>query len=115
MDTSNILTFITFVVFSIIFVVDIILCDTKEVVWKRKKFTADKARKISNDYSEDIDFIEKEIRQAAKQNKTSVELTIDSEKVVKHFENAKFVVTHVDKCIYNIDWSDNAKRKENIQ
>lgn len=114
MDT-NILTFITFVVFSIIFVVDIILCDTKEVVWKRKKFTADKARKISNDYSEDIDFIEKEIRQAAKQNKTSVELTIDSEKVVKHFENAKFVVTHVDKCIYNIDWSDNAKRKENIQ
>lgn len=45
MDTSNILTFITFVVFSIIFVVDIILCDTKEVVWKRKKFTADKARK----------------------------------------------------------------------
>ena len=114
MDT-NILTFITFVVFSIIFVVDIILCDTKEVVWKRKKFTADKAIKISNDYSEDIDFIEKEIRQAAKQNKTSVELTIDSEKVVKHFENAKFVVTHVDKCIYNIDWSDNAKRKENIQ
>lgn len=115
MDTSNILTFITFVVFSIIFVVDIILCDTKEVVWKRKKFTADKARKISNDYSEDIDFIEKEIRQTAKQNKTSVELTIDSEKVVKHFEKAKFVVTHVDKCIYNIDWSDNAKRKENIQ
>lgn len=111
MDTSNILTFITFVVFSIIFVVDIILCDTKEVVWKRKKFTADKARKISNDYSEDIDFIEKEIRQAAKQNKTSVELTIDSEKVVKHFENAKFVVTHVDKSIYNIDWSNDEKSK----
>lgn len=111
MDTSNILTFITFVVFSILFVVDLILCDTKEVVWKRKKLTADKARKISNDYSEDIDFIEKEIRQAAKQNKTSVELTIDSEKVVKHFENAKFVVTHVDKCIYNIDWSNDAKSK----
>lgn len=112
MDTSNILTFITFVVFSIIFVVDIILCDTKEVVWKRKKFTADKARKISNDYSEDIDFIEKEIRQAAKQNKTSVELTIDSEKVVKHFENAKFVVTHVAKCIYNIDWSNNENKSK---
>lgn len=111
MDTSNILTFITFVVFSIIFVVDIILCDTKEVVWKRKKFTADKARKISNDYSNDIEFIEKEIRQAAKQNKTSVELTIDSEKVVKHFENAKFVVTHVDKSIYNIDWSNDEKSK----
>lgn len=111
MDTSNILTFITFVVFSIIFVVDLILCDTKEVVWKRKKLTADKARKISNDYSEDIDFIEKEIRQAAKQNKTSVELTIYSEKVVKHFENAKFVVTHVDKCIYNIDWNNDEKSR----
>lgn len=112
MDTYNILTFITFVVFSIIFVVDLILCDKKEVVWKKKKLTADKARKISNDYSEDIDFIEKEIRQAAKQNKTSVELTIDNEKVVKHFENAKFVVTHVDKCIYNIDWSNNENKSK---
>lgn len=111
MDTFNILTFITFVVFSILFVIDLVLCDTKEVVWKRKKFTADKARKISDDYSGDIDFIEKEIRQAAKQNKTSVELTIDSEKVVKHFENAKFVVTHIDKCIYNIDWSNDTKSK----
>lgn len=115
MTDLNILTIIAFSIASILLVVDLIMCDTKEVVWKRKKFTADKARKISNDYSEDIDFIEKEIRQAAKQNKTSVELTIDSEKVVKHFEKAKFVVTHVDKCIYNIDWSDNAKRKENIQ
>lgn len=115
MTELNNLTIIAFSIASILFIIDIILCDTKEVVWKRKKFTADKARKISNDYSEDIDFIEKEIRQAAKQNKTSVELTIDSEKVAKHFENAKFVVTHVDKCIYNIDWSDNAKRKENIQ
>lgn len=97
---------------SILFITDLIMCDTKEVVWKRKKLTADKARKISNDYSEDIDFIEKEIRQAAKQNKTSVELTIYSEKVVKHFENAKFVVTHVQKCIYNIDWSNNENRKE---
>ena len=81
MDT-NILTFITFVVFSILFIIDLVLRNTKEVVWKRKKFTADEARKISNDYSEDIDFIEKEIRHVAKQNKTSVELTIDSEKVV---------------------------------
>lgn len=111
MDTFNILTFITFVVFSILFIIDIVLCNTKEVVWKRKKFTADEARKISNDYSEDIDFIEKEIRHAAKQNKTSVELTINSEKVVKHFENAKFVVTHVDKSIYNIDWSNDEKSK----
>jgi len=110
MDT-NILTFITFVVFSILFIIDLVLRNTKEVVWKRKKFTADEARKISNDYSNDIAFIEKEIRQAAKQNKTSVELTIDSEKVVKHFENAKFVVTHVDKCIYNINWSNDANKK----
>ncbi len=79
--------------------------------WKRKKFTADEARKISDDYSEDIAFIEKEIKQTAKQNKTSVELTINSEEVVKHFENAKFVVTHVDKCIYNIDWSNDAESK----
>lgn len=111
MDTSNILTIIGFSIASILLVVDIIMCDTKEVVWERKKLTADKARKISNDYSGDIDFIEKEIRQAAEQNKTSVELTIDSEKVVKHFENAKFVVTHIDKCIYNIDWSNDAKSK----
>lgn len=111
MTELNILTIIAFSITSILFVIDIIMCDTKEVVWKRKKFTADKARKISNDYSEDIDFIEKEIRQAAKQNKTSVELTINSEKVVKHFENAKFVVTHVDKCVYNIDWSNDAERK----
>lgn len=110
MDT-NILTFITFVVFSILFIIDLVLRNTKEVVWKRKKFTADEARKISNDYSEDIDFIEKEIRHVAKQNKTSVELTIDSERVVKHFENAKFVVTHVDKSIYNIDWSNDEKSK----
>ena len=111
METLNILTIIGCIIASILFVVDLIMCDTKEVVWKRKKFTADEARKISNDYSEDIAFIEKEIRQTAKQNKTSVELTIDSKEVVKHFENAKFVVTHVDKCIYNIDWSNGAKSK----
>lgn len=111
MTELNILTIISCSITSILFIADIILCDTKEYVWKRKKLTADKARKISNDYSEDIDFIEKEIRQAAKQNKTSVELTINSEKVVKHFENAKFVVTHVDKCVYNIDWSNDAERK----
>lgn len=111
METLIILTIIACVVVSILFVVDLVLCDTKEVVWKRKKFTADKARKISDDYSSDIEFIEKEIKQAAKQNKTSVELTINSEKVVKHFENVKFVVTHVDKCIYNIDWSNDAERK----
>lgn len=112
MTDLNILTIIAFSIASILLVVDLIMCDTKEVVWKRKKLTADNARKISDDYSGDIDFIEKEIRQAAKQNKTSVELTINSEKVVKHFENAKFVVTHVNKCIYNIDWNNDAKRKE---
>ena len=112
METLNILTISACIIASILFVIDLVLCDTKEVVWKRKRFTADEARKISNDYSEDINFIEKEIRQAAKQNKTSVELTIDSEKVVKHFENAKFVVTHVDKRIYDIDWSNNEERKE---
>ncbi|MGF0147586.1 hypothetical protein ACQRDF_09225 [Lachnospiraceae bacterium SGI.054] len=111
MTELDILTIIACSITSILFIADLILCDTKEAVWKRKKLTADKARKISNDYSEDIDFIEKEIRQAAKQNKTSVELTINSEKVVKHFENAKFVVTHVDKCVYNIDWSNDAERK----
>lgn len=112
MTELNILTIIAFSIASILLVVDLIMCDTKEVVWKRKKLTADKARKISDDYSNDIAFIEKEIRQAAKQNKTSVKLTIDSEKVVKHFENAKFVVTHVDKCIYNIDWSNNENKSK---
>ena len=33
-------------------------------------------------------------------------------KVVKHFENAKFVVTHVDKRIYNIDWNNDKKIKD---
>lgn len=112
MTELNILTIIACSIASILFIIDLILCDTKEVVWKRKKLTADKARKISNDYSNDIAFIEKEIRQAAKQNKTSVELTINSEKVVKHFENAKFVVTHVDKCIYNIDWNNNENKSK---
>lgn len=111
METLYILMIIACSTASILFIIDLIMRDTKEVVWKRKKFTADEARKISDDYSGDIDFIEKEIRQAAKQNKTSVELTIDSEKVVKHFENAKFVVTHIDKCIYNIDWSNDEKSK----
>ena len=112
METLYILMIIVCSFASILFVIDLVLCDTKEVVWKRKKLTADKARKISDDYSGDIDFIEKEIRQAAKQNKTSVELTINSEKVVKHFENAKFVVTHVQKCIYNIDWSNDANKSK---
>lgn len=111
METLCILMIIVCSFASILFVIDLVLCDTKEVVWKRKKLTADKARKISDDYSGDIDFIEKEIRQAAKQNKTSVELTINSEKVVKYFENAKFVVTHVDKCIYNINWNNDEKSK----
>lgn len=111
METLNILTISACIIASILFVVDLVLCDTKEVVWKRKKFTADKARKISNDYSEDIAFIEKEIKQAAKQNKTSVELTINNEKVVKHFEDVGFIITHVDKYICDIDWSNNAKRK----
>ena len=111
MTELNILTIIACSIVSILFTFDLILCDPKEIAWKRKKFTTDEARKISDDYSGDIDFIEKEIRQAAKQNKTYVELTIDSEKVVKHFENAKFVVTHIDKCIYNIDWSNDEKSK----
>ena len=111
MDT-NILTFITFVVFSILFIIDLVLRNTKEVVWKRKKFTADEARKISNDYSEDIDFIEKEIRHVAKQNKTSVELTINSEEVVKHFEDVGFVITHINKNIYDVDWSNNENKSK---
>lgn len=109
METLYILMIVACSIASILFIADLILCDTKEVVWKRKKFTADKARKISDDYSGDIDFIEKEIRQAAKQNKTSIELTIDSEKVVKHFENAKFVITHINKNIYDVDWSNKQK------
>lgn len=80
METLCILMIVICSFASILFIIDLFMCDTKEVVWKRKKFTADEARKISDDYSGDIDFIEKEIRQAAKQNKTSVELTIDSEK-----------------------------------
>lgn len=69
MTELNILTIIAFSIASILLVVDLIMCDTKEVVWKRKKFTADKARKISNNYSNDIEFIEKEIKQAAKKTK----------------------------------------------
>ena len=112
MTNLTIVTIITCIIAATLFVIDLALCDTKEVAWKRKKFTADKARKISDDYSSDIEFIEKEIKQAASKNKTSVELTINSKEVVKHFEDVGFVVTHIDKCIYNIDWSDDAKRKE---
>ena len=112
MKTLCILIIIAHAVVSILFVIALALYDPEEVVWKRKKFTADDARKISNDYSEDIDSTEDVIRQAAKQNETSVKWSIYNEKVVKHFENVGFVVTHVDKCIYNIDWSDDAKRKE---
>ena len=112
MDIYNILTFITFVVFSILFIADLILCDTKEVVWKRKKFTADKARKISNNYSNDIEFIEKEIKQAAKKNKTSVILTINSEEVVKHFEDVGFVITHINKNIYDVDWNNDVNKSK---
>lgn len=112
MTNLTIVTIIACIIAATLFVIDLALCDTKEVAWKRKKFTADKARKISDDYSSDIEFIEKEIKQAAKQNKTSVIVAINSEKVVKHFENAKFVVTHVDKRIYDINWSNNEERKE---
>lgn len=111
METLYILMIVACSIASILFIADLILCDTKEVVWKRKKFTADKARKISDDYSEDIASTEDVIRQAAKQNKTSVKWSIYNEKVVKHFENVGFVVTHVDKCIYNIDWSNDANKK----
>lgn len=69
MTELNILTIIACSIASILFIIDLILCNTKEVVWKRKKLTADKARKISNDYSNDIEFIEKEIKQAAKKTK----------------------------------------------
>lgn len=56
MTELNILTIIACSIASILFIIDLILCNTKEVVWKRKKLTADKARKISNDYSNDIAF-----------------------------------------------------------
>ena len=112
METLYILMIVVCSFASILFIIDLVLCDTKEVVWKRKKFTADKARKISNDYSEDIDFIEKEIRQAAKKNKTSVILTINSEEVVKHFEDVGFVITHINKNIYDVDWSNNENKSK---
>lgn len=111
METLYILMIIACSTASILFIIDLIMRDTKEVVWKRKKLTADKARKISDDYSGDIDFIEKEIRQAAKQNKTSVILTINSEEVVKHFEDVGFVITHINKNIYDVDWSNDEKSK----
>lgn len=112
METLYILMIVVCSFASILFIIDLVLCDTKEVVWKRKKFTADKARKISNDYSEDIDFIEKEIRQAAKKNKTSVILTINSEEVVKHFEDVGFVITHINKNIYDVDWSNDVNKSK---
>nr|DAR20359.1 MAG TPA: hypothetical protein [Caudoviricetes sp.] len=110
MTELNILTIIACSIASILFIIDLIMCDTKEVVWKRKKFTADKARKISNNYSNDIEFIEKEIKQAAKKNKTSIILTINSEEVVKHFEDVGFVITHINKNIYDVDWSNDKKK-----
>lgn len=112
METLYILMIVVCSFASILFIIDLVLCDTKEVVWKRKKFTADKARKISNYYSEDIDFIEKEIRQAAKKNKTSVILTINSEEVVKHFEDVGFVITHINKNIYDVDWSNDVNKSK---
>lgn len=112
MTELYILTIIACSIASILFIADLILCDTKEVVWKRKKFTADKARKISNNYSNDIEFIEKEIKQAAKKNKTSVILTINSEEVVKHFEDVGFVITHINKNIYDVDWSNDVNKSK---
>ena len=112
METLYILMIVACSIASILFIADLILCDTKEVVWKRKKFTADKARKISNNYSNDIEFIEKEIKQAAKKNKTSVILTINSEEVVKHFEDVGFVITHINKNIYDIDWSNDVNKSK---
>ena len=107
MTELNILTIIAFSIASILFIADLILCDTKEVVWKRNK-----ARKISNNYSNDIEFIEKEIKQAAKKNKTSVILTINSEEVVKHFEDVGFVITHINKNIYDVDWSNDVNKSK---
>lgn len=112
METLYILIIVACSIASILFIADLILCDTKEVVWKRKKFTADKARKISNNYSNDIEFIEKEIKQAAKKNKTSVILTINSEEVVKHFEDVGFVITHINKNIYDVDWSNDVNKSK---
>lgn len=112
METLYILMIVVCSIASILFVIDLIMCDTKEVVWKRKKFTADKARKISNNYSNDIEFIEKEIKQAAKKNKTSVILTINSEEVVKHFEDVGFVITHINKNIYDVDWSNDVNKSK---
>lgn len=112
MDTLYILMIVACSIASILFIADLILCDTKEVVWKRKKFTADKARKISNNYSNDIEFIEKEIKQAAKKTKTSVILTINSEEVVKHFEDVGFVITHINKNIYDVDWSNDVNKSK---
>ena len=112
METPYILMIVACSIASILFIADLILCDTKEVVWKRKKFTADKARKISNNYSNDIEFIEKEIKQAAKKNKTSVILTINSEEVVKHFEDVRFVITHINKNIYDVDWSNDVNKSK---
>lgn len=112
METLYILMIVACSIASILFIADLILCDTKEVVWKRKKFTADKARKISNNYSNDIEFIEKEIKQAAKKNKTSVILTINSEEVVKHFEDVGFVITHINKNIYDVDWSNDVNKSK---
>lgn len=112
MTELNILTIIACSIASILFTIDLIMCDTKEVVWKRKKFTADKARKISNNYSNDIEFIEKEIKQTAKKNKTSVVLTINSEEVVKHFEDVGFVITHINKNIYDVDWINDVNKSK---
>jgi uncharacterized membrane protein len=112
METLYILMIIACSIASILFIADLIMCDTKEVVWKRKKLTADKARKISNNYSNDIEFIEKEIKQAAKKNKTSVILTINSEEVVKHFEDVGFVITHINKNIYDVDWSNDVNKSK---
>ena len=111
METLCILMIVACSFASILFIIDLTMRDTKEVVWKRKKLTADKAKKISDDYSEDIASTEDVIRQAAKQNKTSVKWSIYNEKVVKHFEDVGFVVTHVDKCIYNINWNNDEKSK----
>lgn len=112
MTELNILMIAACSIASILFITDLIMCDTKEVVWKRKKLTADKARKISNNYLNDIEFIEKEIKQAAKKNKTSVILTINSEEVVKHFEDVGFVITHINKNIYDVDWSNGVNKSK---
>ena len=39
-------------------------------------------------------------------------LTINSEEVVKHFEDVGFVITHINKNIYDVDWSNDVNKSK---